>query len=565
MKPTYPNFTALQISTWYATRIVSGEIPAGKWVKLTCQQFLDRAAGDSELYYFDGDAANRFVKFAQMLEHVKGRWARGKERIVLEPWQVFIFANIFGWKERATGLRQYREAYIKVPRKNGKSFIAASVGLYMFALDGEPGAEVYCAATTKSQSFEVFSPAKLMVRKAKGFIRKYSISVNAESITTPDGSRFLPVIGDPPDGSSPHCAILDERHQWTNDNAFDTMITGAGAREQPLILTITTAGFGVQSPCLLYEKDCEAILLGTTQDTRTFSMMYGTDQDDKWDNPATLRKANPNIGVSISEEYLLDQLNKAKNAPRKQGIFKTKHLNQWQSAANAFVNIAHLDSSIDESLSPMQFFGETKYGGMDLASKVDLAAVVDLYVKSVAGVDHFYAFTRAYCPDSALIDGTNDRLYREWQKTGDLIATPGNITDFNTIEDDIRESSDLSRYDAIGYDQYGASQMASSLFADSIPMVEVPQTVKFLSEPLKWLEALLKDGRFHFDGNRVLYWCLSNVEVLEDRNQNIFPRKASLSQKIDAAAALLNALCCAFSNSEDSVNLGHMPEQDIPS
>ena len=107
--------------------------------------------------------------------------------------------------------------------------------------------------------------------------------------------------------------------------------------------------------------------------------------------------------------------------------------------------------------------------------------------------------------------------------------------------------------------------MASSLFSDSIPMVEIPQTVKFLSEPLKWLEALLKDGRFHFDGNKVLYWCLSNVEVLEDRNQNIFPRKASLSQKIDAAAALLNALCCAFSNSEDSVNLGHMPEQDIPS
>lgn len=554
-KPRYPEYSALDISIWYSEHVLSGSIPANKWIKLACTKFLDKLKNDS-VYYFDPDAADRICKVAHLFEHVKGRWARGKERMTLEPWQVFALANIFGWKERATGLRQYREVYIKVPRKNGKSFLAATIGIYMFALDGEPGAEVYCAATTKLQAWEVFRPAKLMVKRAGGLRRKQGIVVNAESMTMPDESRFTPVVGDPPDGSSPHCAILDERHEWTHDRAFDTMVTGAGAREQPLILTITTAGFGTESPCLMYEKDCESVLAGRTDNDRLFSLMYGIDANDKWDSREALIKANPNINVSVSESYLLDQLNAAMNAPRKQGIYKTKHLNQWQAAADAFINLQHLDMSIDTSLTPDRFANSRKYGGIDLASKVDLAASVDLYEEVIDGKQHYFAFTRAYCPDAATVDSPNSRIYSEWVKTGDIILTPGNVTDFNQIEADIRESAVNSPYDMVGYDVYGASQMASSLFESGFNMVEIPQTVKFLSEPLKWLEALLKDGRFHFDGNRVLYWCLSNIEVYVDRNDNIFPRKPTVNQKIDAAAALLNSLVCAFGTKDDTVELG---------
>lgn len=242
---TYPNVNA---ANQYARDIVGGKILACQLTILACQRHLDdleRAKDPHWPYRFDKNKAERFLRFAQKMPHTSGEWARRKLRIEFEAWQKFALGVPFGWVHKKTGLRRFSEIYIEVPRKNGKSAIAAAVGNYMFCADGEHGAEVYCGATTEKQAWKVFSPALQMVKKLPALRQKFSIKPWAKKMTRPDGSVFAPVIGDPGDGDSPSCAIIDEYHEHTTDALYTTMTTGMGAREQPMTLIITTVVFGV--------------------------------------------------------------------------------------------------------------------------------------------------------------------------------------------------------------------------------------------------------------------------------------------------------------------------------
>ena len=241
------------IAKGYARDVISGKIPAGKSIRLQCQRFVNELKIEKQKafpYRFDAEKAARVCRFIERLPHSKGKWARKKETLRLEPWQIWILACTFGWLRKRDGLRRFRVLFVVVPRKNGKSAIAAGIGLYMLCADGEFGAEVYSGATNEKQAWEVFGPARLMAQRTPALLAKFGVEVNAKSLVRiDDNSKFETIIGDPGDGQSPSCSIHDEYHEHDDDGQVDTMQTGMGAREQPLQAKITTAGDNLAGPC----------------------------------------------------------------------------------------------------------------------------------------------------------------------------------------------------------------------------------------------------------------------------------------------------------------------------
>lgn len=229
-----------------------------------------------------------------MLPHTKGKWARERRLLKLEPWQLFIFCSVFGWVSKKSGLRRFREVYCEIPRKNGKSVIVAGIALHMLCGDGEFGAEVYCGATTEKQAWEVFRPARLMMLKTPELVEYAGVEIHARSLAMPeDGSRLEPIIGDPGDGSSPSCSLVDEYHEHESDALYETMLTGMGAREQPLIFTITTAGSNIAGPCYEKRKQICAMLENSVANDELFGLIYTLDEQDDWARAAGIEEGQP--------------------------------------------------------------------------------------------------------------------------------------------------------------------------------------------------------------------------------------------------------------------------------
>ncbi|MEM7416777.1 MAG: terminase TerL endonuclease subunit [Gemmatimonadota bacterium] len=533
-------------ATDYARRVASGEIPAGLFVRLACQRHLDdleASEDDAYPYYFDHDAANRVCQFIEYMPHVKGKWARERKTIELEDWQCFLVGVPFGWLRRSDGLRRFRRAYSEVCRKNAKSTISAALGLYLFTADGEYGAEVYSGATTEKQAWEVFGPARLMADKTDDLKAEFGISVGAKNIAIRgNNSKFEPIIGNPGDGASPSGAIIDEYHEHKTDAQLETMSTGMGAREQPMLWVITTAGSDTSGPCYALRDELLKVLQGNIDDPELFGIVYTIDEGVDWTSEEALIMANPNVGVSVSLEYLKSQQRKAINNPRKQASFKTKHLNVWVGAASPYFNLELWNRLADTSLEMEQFAGETSAVGLDLASKIDLACRVTLFEREIEGKRHVFAFLHAYIPEE-VASAPGKEHYAGWATEGHLIATDGNITDYDEIEENLLE--DAERFPigrGVGFDPWNATQLATHLINEGLECVEVPQTAKNLSEPMKEIQALIEDGRIHHNGNPVFAWGIGNVTAQVDRNDNVFPRKERPENKIDPAVALIIAM-----------------------
>lgn len=539
-------------ATHYARAVVEGQILACKWHRLTCARHLkDLGRVGSAGFPFawnpeliDADTityrpAERICRFAELMPHIKGDWAGRGELIHLEDWEIFILASVFGWIHIDTGKRRFRVADLFVPRKNSKSTLAAVIGLFMLAVDGEFGAEVYSGATSQDQAMEVFRPALLMARTTPIFRAKFGVVANASNLAIIEkNAKFEPVIGKPGDGASPSCAVVDEYHEHQTSDLFDTMQTGMGARSQPLIVVTTTAGSDISGPCFLHQKELEKILEGVLENDQRFGIIFGIDEGDDWTSEEALIKANPNYGISVDAEYLKSQQRDAKADPRKQNIFKTKHLNVWVAAASPWLNLYNLQQAGDATLTLEAFRGEACVVGLDLASKQDIASAVWIFKRSMHGLDHYYGVTRNYVPRAA-VDKEENAHYRAWVITGHLIVTPGNMIDISHIEADVLASAEIVVVREVAKDPWGGQQLGSNLANEGFEVVDIPQQVSYLSEPMKEIQALTDAGRFHHDHNPCTVWQLSNVEVNLDRNENIFPRKLRPANKIDAAVAII--------------------------
>lgn len=530
----------------YARSIVNGEIIACKWIKLLCQKHLDdlvKAEQEDFPYYFDPAKAERVAKFLQLLPHTKGKWASKRDLIKLEPWQLFSVCVPFGWLRKKDNTRRYRTLLIFVPRKNGKSIIGGGLGIYMFTADGEFGAEVYSGATTEKQAWEVFRPAKQMIERTPELKEHFGVEVNASNmVNLSDGSRFEPVIGKPGDGSSPSCAIVDEYHEHQDSTLFDTMETGMGAREQPIMLVITTAGSSIGGPCHQLVRDSERMLEGIIERPDLWPALYTIDQGDDWTSDIALKKANPNFGVSISEDFLLARQRDAMQSATKQATFRTKHLNEWVGAKNAWMNMLRWKEAPPRK-TLQELDGRPCFIGLDLASKIDIAGNILLFPPH--GDDpHWQIHGRYYLPEARVIEelDSNTARYREFDALGLLTLTDGEVIDFEVIKEDLREFAGRFDVQQVAYDPWQATQLAQEMQAEGLTMVEVRQTVQNISEPMKEVEALTLQKKLAHGNCPILTWMMSNVVAKLDVKDNIYPNKERPENKIDGVVGLIMAM-----------------------
>lgn len=522
----------------YAEQVLSGEIVACLFVSQACQRFVnDLETGNKRGLEFRPQAAEHALSFFQFSRHVKG--VLSGESIKLEPWQVFIVANIFGWYWQETGLRRFRTAYNEVARKNAKSTLASCIALYMLAFDHEEGAEIYSCATKKDQARIVFNDARQMVLKSSELKRLISIQRNTLSVLS-SYSKFEPLSSDTNtlDGLNVHLAVLDEVHQQKRE-MWDVIETSTGSRLQSLLFAITTAGFDKTGICYEQRGYAEKILSGVISDDTYFAIIFTLDECDDWKDRSVWIKANPNLNVSVRPDDLERLAKKAEEVPTARNNFLTKRLNIWVNTATAWLNLERWERcpprASDEALQSLPC-----YVGIDLANKLDVAAVVLVFVDG----DKLHLLCKFYLPSDviAVKSRTIGNMYQSWADSGYLTLTEGNVIDHDRIEDDLREILDEYDVHEIAFDPWGSTQMANRLAADGAPLVEVPQNAKNLSEAMKEVEALVIAGKLHHGDNPVLNWMASNVCAKQLANENILPEKSSADNKIDGMVALFTAV-----------------------
>lgn len=566
-------YPSVNMANQYARDVLNGKILACKSIQLACQRHFNdlKISLDKDYpYRFDRELAERACRFVQLLPHSSGDLAG--QKLKLEPWQAFAFSSIFGWVTKKTKKRRFREAYIRVARKNGKSFFAAGIGTYMFCADGENSAEVYCGATTMAQAKKVFTPARQMADRLPSLRSKFNISVWVDSLTRPDGSLFAPIAGKPGDGDSPHCAIIDEYHEHDTDHMYEAMTLGMGARSQPLTLIITTAGTSLESPCYDKDKQVKEMLNGHVPNERLFGLVYELDEGDDWTDPTNFIKANPNLNVSISYDDLLAEMEVAKQVPRKVNAFKTKRLNIWVSGKAAFYNMTQWHAAADKSLRYEDFAGEDYFLGLDLAQRLDLNAGVGVFVREIEGKKHYYCIRPKFWVPEDTVRSTDPKIaktadrYVKFVEMGALEATDGAEADYREILASIIDLQEIDkvRVSEIPIDPSGATALSHELQDHGFEPISIRQDYTNMSPPMKELEAALAGGRFHHDGNPVLSWCISNVigKNVPGSDDIVRPTKGDKQSKIDGATALFMAIGRAMLNGRAS-NQSVYDEEDV--
>lgn len=566
-------YPSVNMANQYARDVLKGKILTCKSIQLACQRHFNDLKTSLDKDYpfrFDRELAERACRFVQLLPHSSGDLAG--QKLKLEPWQAFAFSSIFGWVTKKTKKRRFREAYIRVARKNGKSFFAAGIGTYMFCADGENSAEVYCGATTMAQAKKVFTPARQMADRLPSLRSKFSISVWVDSLTRQDGSLFAPIAGKPGDGDSPHCAIIDEYHEHDTDHMYEAMTLGMGARSQPLTLIITTAGTSLESPCYDKDKQVKEMLNGHVPNDRLFGLIYELDEGDDWTDPTNFIKANPNLNVSISYDDLLAEMEVAKQVPRKVNAFKTKRLNIWVSGKAAFYNMTQWHAAADKSLRYEDFAGEDYYLGLDLAQRLDLNAGVGVFVREIEGKKHYYCIRPKFWVPEDTVRSTDPKIaktadrYVKFVEMGALEATDGAEADYREILASIIDLQDIDkvRINEIPIDPSGATALSHELQDHGFEPISIRQDYTNMSPPMKELEAALAGGRFHHDGNPILSWCISNVigKNVPGSDDIVRPTKGDKQSKIDGATALFMAIGRAMLNGRAS-NQSVYDEEDV--
>jgi phage terminase large subunit-like protein len=522
----------------YIKNVVSGKKIAGELETLSVKRHLSDLENSAKTgYYFNKNAALKAFAFFSLLRHSKGEFA-GRP-FELSDWQMFIVWCLFGWM-RSDGSRRFRYAYVEVARKNGKTTFAAAIALYMLVLDGEDGAEVYMAATTRGQARICWTEARNMVGKSSALtkkIQRWSHALTMESTL----SKMEPLSRDSDklDGLNPHFAVIDEFHAHKTDDLYNVLKSATGARRQPMLFTITTAGFDKLGPCFSMRKTYIDILKGIKEQENTFVIIFTLDEVDDWKDPKNWGKSNPNLGVSVKAEYLNEEFNSAVNRGGSEEVnFKTKNLNVWVDAPTVWIQdelvVSCRHGVLDEELT-----GQVCYAGLDLASHVDITALA-LYFPELKAVKVHY-----WIPE-AKVEEESDRVdYKRWVAQGRIFTTEGNVIDIDTHVDQIYEI--VKRYNCrnIAFDPakayHGTVQGLQKKGLNQV-LDEFDQGIRSMSEPTRELERMVTGGEIDLMGDPVLRWMFRNAVAVKDANDNIKLHKAKSQNKIDGLIAIVNAI-----------------------
>lgn len=546
----------------YAQRVVAGEEVAGKYEILACRRYLrdlDRQNTEGFPYVIDERLGSRECQFIELLCHIKGEWAKPVyvdgmityAKIKLEDWQIFIEFNLFGWVHIETRLRRFRRSYEEIARKNAKSTRVAGRNLYLAFADGEPGAQVYSAATTGEQAREVFDTAREMVLRDSEFRERFGVTVGRYDITSAETTSSFKIMNaeaSTQDGLNVHGAAVDEVHAHKKRDLWDVIESADGARSQPLISAITTAGKDTGGICYELRSYTIKVLEGTHVDETWFGIIFTIDEGDDWKDERVWRKANPNLGVSAKLDKLVSTCTKALATPSARGNFLTKHLNVWTNAGVAWMDMEKWNEAADPSLRQEDFAGLKTYDGMDLAEKHDFAAKVKVIERD--GI--YYVFTRLYYNEVAASESKTAQL-AGWIEEGHVQVSPGNLTDFEMIRDDLKADQGLHDLREVAYDPALSSYFARTLGDDGLPMVEITQRSTFYTQPLLQVHALVLGGKLKHDGNPAMTWMISNLVVLTSKyNELKSPTKEREENKVDGPMAMLMALGRALALEESN-------------
>lgn len=529
----------------YARDVTAGKIVACKWVKLACQRHLnDLDLGASRQLWWDEAAAKHAIDFFNFLRHSKGRW--NDDIFTLSPWQAFIVASIFGWK-RNDGTRRYRIAFVEVPRKNGKTTLAAAIGLYLFVADGEAAAEIYGCATKRDQAKLVFEDAKAMVLRSpdlRGIIEPYRFSLQI-----PDArSKFEPLASDynTLDGLNPSAAICDEIHAWKSRDLWDVLLTGMGAREQPLALAITTAGDFSDSIYNELHGDAEQILEGVVHDDAVFAYIATTDSEDDWRTPLAWAKANPNLGVSLKESDLEEVVRRAERRPSEQNKVKRLRLNIRTASLDAWLRLDQWDKC-GSTFNADELKGKPCWGGLDVANTSDMTAFVLAFPWGESRGQYCYRLRCWFwCPadaDDYLSEKLRRRLF-PWASQGLVEFTAGNSIDIARVEDTIQQAAQDYGLQSLAYDPFNCESTAQRLTGAGIKCLRFPQNVSQFNEPARLFERAVIDGRLNHGGNSVLRWMASNCVSVTNAAGMMMPSRKRSREKIDGIVASVMAVGC---------------------
>jgi phage terminase large subunit-like protein len=503
-------------------------------------------------YYFDEAAADIAVAFFErLLVHVKGEWAGNP--FILEPWERDeIIRPLFGWK-RADGTRKYRYAYIEIPRKNGKSSLAAGIALLLLFADDEPGAEVYSAAGDRDQAGIVFDLAKSMVEESR-YLAERSDQFKRSIIVPASRSvyRVLSAEAYSKHGLNAHGVIFDELHVQPNRDLWDVLTTSTGARRQPLVVAITTAGYDRQSLCWEQHEYARQILEGIIEDPSYFAYIKAADLEADWLDPAVWAEVNPNLGVTVKREYLEAEAMRAQQVPAYQNTFRRLHLDQWTAQETRWLPMEDWDKC-DAPVDLADLEGRLCYGGLDMASTVDLASFSLSFPPEVEEVEEgedppdpgpVQTAPMFWIPEENLIErARKDRVpYDAWARDGLIKTTPGNVIDYGFIVREIEELGKIYNIAEIAFDRWGAFQVSQQLEGAGFTMVAFGQGYVSMSAPTKELLRLTLNGRLAHGGNPVLRWMADNLVVKQDPAGNVKPDKSKSREKIDGIVSTIMSL-----------------------
>lgn len=555
-----PHAEYFERSKAYAQRVIAGEEVAGKYERLACKRFLrdlERQGSEAFPYVIDVKLGGRACQFQELLCHIKGEWAKpiyedGMVRyakISLEDWQIFCEFQLFGWVHMETRLRRFRRSYEEVARKNAKSTRAAGRCLYLAFADDEPGAQVYSAATTGEQAREVFDTAREMVLRDSEFRERFGVTVGRHDITCPSTASSFKILNaeaSTQDGLNVHGAAVDEVHAHKKRDLWDVIESADGARSQPLISAITTAGKDTGGICFELRSYTIKVLEGTHVDETWFGVIYTIDEGDDWKDPKVWRKANPNLGISAKLDKLEATKTKAMATPSSRGNFLTKHLNVWTNAGSNWMDMEAWHACADPSLRAEDHPDVQAWAAVDLAEKNDFAAKVKVFKTG----DVWNVCTRLYYNESAARESKTAQL-QGWIDEGYIEVSPGNLTDFDMVTRDLKADRDQHDLQEVGYDPALSSYWARQCIDDGLPMVEITQRSLFFTQPLQEIEALVLAGKLKHDGNPVMSWMVGNLVVLTSKyNELKSPTKNRKEDKIDGAIAMLMALGRAMALAE---------------
>jgi phage terminase large subunit-like protein len=533
----------------YVDDVLDGRVAAGMFEILACgrhRRDVARANAGGP-FVLNPAKAEKPCRLIETLHHVKGQWAARRETIRLEPWQSFQVVSLFGWVWRSSGMRRFRSAYLEVARKNAKSTLLSGIGLYCLAFDGEAGAEVYSAATTKEQARKVFDPARTMVESNPDIRMRAGVQAQVHKILqAKTNSEFRPLASQTNslDGLNPHCALIDELHAHSSRELLDVISSGQGSRAQPLRISITTAGSNLAGVCYEERTDLEKILRHIVEDDTVFGVIYAIDDEDDPFDEAVWRKANPNLGVSVQLDFLRSESAKAQRTPTRRGEFLRKHCCRWSAAGVSAIDFECWRARVDAGLQleDMTALGKLTLG-LDGSKNDDLTSMVAL------GWDRrdLVLWDEHWATQEAIEAPGNEHL-AQWAEAGWLHICPGALIDLEMVEQRVREVIDEIHPEEVVYDPMYLFQMASRLekhYGTSPLIIEQKQTTLAIDPALRTLQGLIRDQLVVSRGNPVMDWMVSNARAKPSHgggSEFLKLFKQLPTAKIDGVQAALTAL-----------------------